>query len=136
VNLRLRLRLLYVTEVEVERGGDGLSECEMQSHMRNHLPEVNQTDVRDEEGVQDEVKHKVGDEVHQYDNLPDPKSVRGCERSAKVDVEGLVDVQISFDNGDQNLFEGSVEVQCQVQNEQESEEEEQTEGGRKRGRGR
>jgi len=81
-------------EVEVQMGGDCLSECEVQSHLRNHLPQVKETDVRGEEGVQDEVHHKVEDEVHQ------------------VDVEGLVDVHISLDNGDHNLFEGSVEVQC------------------------
>ncbi|QCD85803.1 hypothetical protein DEO72_LG3g324 [Vigna unguiculata] len=83
-------------EVEVQMGGDGLSECEVQSHLRNHLPQVKETDVRGEEGVQDE-------------------------------VEGLVDVQISLDNGDHNLFEGSVEVQCQVHNEQESDQVEHTE---------
>jgi len=34
----------------------------------------------------------VGDEVHQSDNLPNLNYVRGCERSAEVNVEGLVDV--------------------------------------------
>ena len=80
----------------MQTGGDGLSECEVQSHLRNHLPQVKETDVRGEEGVQDE-------------------------------VEGLVDVQISLDNGDHNLFKGSVEVQCQVHNEQESDQVEHTE---------
>ena len=56
----------------------------------------------------------------------DPNSVKGYERSPEVDVEGLVDVQISLHNGDQNLFERSVEVQCQLHNEQDSEQEEQT----------
>ena len=96
----------------------------MQSHLRNHLPQVNETNVRGEEGVQDEVQHRVGDEVYQSKNLPNPNFVRGCERSPEVDVEGLVDVHISLDNGDHNLFEGSVEVQCQVHNEQESDQEE------------
>ena len=36
-------------------GGDGLSECEVQSHVRNHLPQVNKTDMKGDEGVQDEV---------------------------------------------------------------------------------
>ena len=48
------------------RGGDGLSECEVQSHVRNHLPQVNQNDVRGEEGVQDEVQHMWG---MKYTNL-------------------------------------------------------------------
>ena len=61
-------------------GGDGLSECEVQSHLRG------------KEGVQH-------------------------------GVEGLVDVQISLDNGDHNLFEGSVEVH----NEQEFDQVEHTE---------
>ena len=88
------------------------------------MPQVNETNVRGEEGVQDEVQHRVGDEVYQSKNLPNPNFVRGCERSPEVDVEGLVDVHISLDNGDHNLFEGSVEVQCQVHNEQESDQEE------------
>jgi len=71
---------VHEVEVEVQIGGDGLSECEVQSHLRG------------EEGVQHEVK-------------------------------GLVDVQISLDNGDHNLFEGSVEVH----NEQESDQVEHTE---------
>jgi len=94
--------------------------------VRNPLSKVNQFDVRGEEGVQGEVQHKVGDEVHQSDNFPDLNTVRGCDRSATVDLEGLVDVQISFDNGDENLFEGSVEVQCKVQNEEDFKEEEQS----------
>ena len=38
------------------------------------------------------------------------------EEGVQHEDEGLVDVQISLDNGDHNLFEGSVEVN----NEQES----------------
>ncbi|XP_027911494.1 uncharacterized protein LOC114170206 [Vigna unguiculata] len=80
---------VHEVQVEVQMGGDGLSDCEVQSH------------VRGEEGVQEE-------------------------------DEGLVDVQISLDHGDHNLYEGSVEVNNEqesdqvedIEKENESEEEE------------